>query len=87
MGLLDKKAVAALCALTMAAGVLLTGCGQDEQGGAPKKVAVKAMKALKQDVTVNYGYPGQLKSLNEVEVHSRISGSIRIAYSLAIVST
>lgn len=80
MGLLDKKAVAALCALTMAAGVLLTGCGQDEQGGAPKKVAVKAMKALKQDVTVNYGYPGQLKSLNEVEVHSRISGSIMEKY-------
>ena len=80
MELFGKKSVAALCALTMAASVLLAGCGQDEQAGAPKKVAVKAMNPLKQNVAINYGYPGQLKSLDEVEVHSRISGSIMEKY-------
>lgn len=80
MELFGKKSVAALCALTMAASVLLAGCGQEEQEGAAKKVAVKAMNPLKQDVPINYGYPGQLKSLNEVEVHSRISGSIMEKY-------
>ena len=79
MGLFGKKSVAALCALTMAVGVLLTGCGQETQE-APKKTAVKAMKVFKQDVPITYGYPGQLKSLNEVEVHSRISGSIMEKY-------
>ena len=34
------------------------------------------MKVLKQDVPLIYEYPGQLKGAKEVEVHSRLSGSI-----------
>ena len=74
-GLFGKKPAAVLCALALVASVLVAGCGQEEQE-AQGKVAVKAMKALRQDVPITYGYPGQLKSLDEVEVHSRISGSI-----------
>lgn len=78
-GFFGKKSAAVLCTLSLVASVLLAGCGQEEQE-APKKVAVKAMKPLKQDVPITYGYPGQLKSSDEVEVHSRISGSIMEKY-------
>ncbi len=42
----------------------------------PQKTAVKAMKVIKQDAPITYGYPGQLKGTEDVEVHSRISGNI-----------
>lgn len=74
-GFFGKKSAAVLCTLSLMASVFLVGCGQEEQE-APKKIAVKAMKPLKQDVPLTYSYPGQLKSSDEVEVHSRISGSI-----------
>lgn len=78
-GLSRKKYTAALCTLAMIMNVLLTGCGGEQE--APKqKVAVKAMKVLKQDVQISYSYPGQLRGTDEVEVHSRISGSIMEKY-------
>lgn len=61
-------------------GIMLTGCEQEEQAPPPQKVAVKAMKVLKQDVPIKYEYPGQLKGTEEVEVHSRLSGSVMEKY-------
>lgn len=60
--------------------VLLTGCGEEEQAPPPQKVAVKAMKVSKQNVPIKYEYPGQFKSYEEVEIHSRISGSVMKKY-------
>ncbi|MBR6012304.1 MAG: efflux RND transporter periplasmic adaptor subunit [Selenomonadaceae bacterium] len=54
---------------------MLTGCGE-EQAPPPPKIPVKAIKISKQDVPVKYEYPGQLKGTEEVEVHSRLSGSV-----------
>ena len=56
---------------------MLTGCGgEEEQAPPPQTVAVKAMKISRQDVPITYDYPGQLKEAEEVEVHSRLSGSV-----------
>lgn len=59
---------------------MLTGCGEEEQAPPPQKIPVKAMKVLRQDVPITYEYPGQLKEAEEVEVHSRLSGSIMEKY-------
>lgn len=55
---------------------MLTGCGEEQAPPPTQKVAVKAIKLSKQDVPIKYEYPGQLKGTEEVEVHSRLSGSI-----------
>ena len=55
--------------------VLLTGCGSEEMPTAGK-TQVKVMKVLRQDTPVSYGYPGHLQGREEVQVHSRVSGSI-----------
>lgn len=60
--------------------VMFTGCSDEEQALPPQKVAVKAMKISKQDVPIKYEYPGQLKGAEEVEVHSRLSGSVMEKY-------
>lgn len=59
---------------------MLTGCSEEEEVMLPQKVAVKAMKLSKQDVPIKYEYPGQLKGAEEVEVHSRLSGSVMEKY-------
>lgn len=55
--------------------LLLAGCG-DEEKEAAGKIPVKVMKVVKQDTPLSYGAPGQLRGTDEVEVHSRVSGSI-----------
>ncbi|MBP3723238.1 MAG: efflux RND transporter periplasmic adaptor subunit [Selenomonadaceae bacterium] len=40
------------------------------------KIPVKVMKIVKADTPLSYGAPGQLRGTDEVEVHSRVSGSI-----------
>ena len=67
-------------AFILVVSIIFTGCGEDEQELPPQKIAVKAMKISRQDVTVKYEYPGQLKGIQDVEVHSRLSGSIMEKY-------
>lgn len=80
MGIRWKKAGSILAASAFMASIFLAGCGSNEQEEAQKKVSVKAMKVLQQDTPVSYAYPGQLKGTDEIEVHSRISGSIMEKY-------
>lgn len=75
MNLIGKKIGAACLAFMFSASFLLVGCG-DEAAAPSTKVAVKAMKITRQDAPVTYSYPGQLKGTDEVQVHSRVSGSI-----------
>ncbi|AJQ26437.1 efflux RND transporter periplasmic adaptor subunit [Pelosinus fermentans] len=39
-------------------------------------VEVKAMQVMKQDITTNYDFVGQVKSKNEIKVMSKVSGNI-----------
>ena len=77
----SKKLASVLSVFILGLSVMLTGCGEEEeQAPLPEKVPVKAMKVLKQDVPIKYEYPGQLKGAEEVEVHSRLSGSVMEKY-------
>lgn len=77
--MLGKKSVAFALAF-IATCVALTGCGGNKQGGASQKVAVKAMKVQEQSVPVVYGFPGQLQSVNEVQIRPKISGTVTEKY-------
>ncbi len=77
--MLGKKSVAFALAF-LATCVALTGCGGNKQGGASQKVAVKAMKVQEQSVPVVYGFPGQLQSVNEVQIRPKISGTVTEKY-------
>ena len=70
-----KKSSTLMVAVVLMASLLLAGCGEEEMPEAGK-AQVKAMKVLRQDTEVSYGFPGHLQGLDEVEVHSRVSGSI-----------
>ena len=59
--------------------MLLTGCGSEEQPEVGK-TPVKAMKVLRQDTPISYGFPGHLQGREEVQVHSRVSGSVMEKY-------
>lgn len=74
-GTWGKKSAVLLGVAIMAASLILTGCGGEESAQSGK-TAVKAMKVMKQDTPVSYAYPGQLKGTDEVQIHSRVSGSI-----------
>ena len=67
-------------AFILAVSIIFVGCAEEEQEPPPQKAAVKAMKLSRQDVTIKYEYPGQLKGVQDVEVHSRLSGSIMEKY-------
>lgn len=79
MGFSGKKAGAILSSLVLATSMLFVGCGGDDEQAA-HKIEVKAMKVLCQDAPISYSYPGQLKGTDDVEVHSRVSGSIMEKY-------
>ena len=70
-----RKAGSLLAVTVLTASVLLTGCG-DEEMMPEGKMQVKAMKVIRQDTPVSYGFPGHLQGRDEVQVHSRVSGSI-----------
>lgn len=72
----SRKLASVLSVFIFGLCVTLAGCGEEEQAPPPQKIAVKAMKVLKQDVPIKYEYPGQLKGTEEVEIHSRLSGSV-----------
>lgn len=71
-----RKLAGVLSVFILGLSFMLTGCGEEEQALPPQKVAVKAIKVSKQDVPIKYEYPGQLKGVEDVEVHSRISGNV-----------
>ena len=70
-----KKARSTLAISALMASILLTGCGGEEMPAAGK-TPVKAMQVLRQDTPISYGFPGHLQGREEVQVHSRVSGSV-----------
>ncbi|MDR3590910.1 MAG: efflux RND transporter periplasmic adaptor subunit [Negativicutes bacterium] len=62
--------VAAVCLTVLAA-----GCGR-QAAPAAAPVEVKAMQVLQQDALVTYEFVGQVIAKNEVQIRSRVSGSI-----------
>lgn len=70
---IGKKAVLALAVAAAVLG-LTAGCGKTQEKS--QVVTVKAMKVLKQDVTVAKQYAGQVKSVDAVVVKPKVSGSI-----------
>ena len=71
-----KKAGSLLAATALLASFFIGGCGSQDTPEASGKTAVKAMKVLRQDTPVAYGYPGHLQGKEEVHVHSKVSGSV-----------
>ena len=57
--------------------ILISGCGGgNQQAMAPQKISVKAMKVQQQSVPVVYGFPGQIEGKDEIQVHSKVSGTV-----------
>ena len=79
LGSYGKKAGAVVGALALMTSILFAGCGGEADNQA-QKTPVKAMKVLQQDVPISYSYPGHLTGVDEVTVHSRISGSVMEKY-------
>lgn len=69
-----KAALATGALLTALA--LLGGCGSQQQAQAPQAAQVKAMKPLQQDAHLTTEYAGQVQSVEEVKVQSRVSGNV-----------
>lgn len=67
-----KKIFILMCAIAL----LITGCGQTQQATAPQKFSVKAMKVLQQPINVTYDFPGQIQGIDEVQVRSKINGTV-----------
>ena len=73
----NKNIVSSVAAITIfVLGIFLTGCGGNKQAAAPAKVQVKAMKVLQQSTPIEYGFPGQIQSTDEVQVRAKLSGTI-----------
>lgn len=70
-----RKTGSLLAATALMTSVLLTGCGNEETPTVGK-TPVKAIKVMRQNTPISYGFPGHLQGRDEVEVHSRVSGSI-----------
>lgn len=70
-----KKASSLMAVTALMTSVFLTGCGSEEVPPA-EKMQVKAMKVMRQNTPISYGFPGHLQGRDEVQVHSRVSGSI-----------
>ena len=68
-----KKFLIIICAVAL----LITGCGQKtQQAAAPQKISVKARKVLQQPINVTYGFPGQVQGVDEVQVRSKVNGTV-----------
>ena len=74
-----KKTSSLLAASALATSLFLAGCG-DEEAAPVGKTPVKAIQVHRQDTPVSYGFPGHLQGQDEVQVHSRVSGSIMEKY-------
>ena len=67
-----KKFLIIMCAVAL----LITGCGQTQQAAAPQKISVKAMKVLHQTINVTHGFPGQVQGVDEVQIRSKVNGTV-----------
>lgn len=68
-----KKFFIIMCAVAL----LITGCGQkNQQAAAPQKISVKAMKVLQQPINVTYDFPGQVQGVDEIQVRSKVNGTV-----------
>ena len=67
-----KKFLIIMCAIAL----LITGCGQTQQAAAPQKISVKAMKVLHQTINVTHGFPGQVQGVDEVQIRSKVNGTV-----------
>lgn len=67
-----KKLLMIICAACL----LIAGCGQTQQAVAPRKIPVKAMKILQQPTKITYGFPGQVQGTDEIQVRSKVSGTV-----------
>lgn len=68
-----KKFLVVICAIAL----LITGCGQTQQAVVPPpKISVKAMKVLHQTINVTHGFPGQIQGIDEVQVRSKVNGTV-----------
>ena len=77
----NKNIVSSVAAITIfVLGIFLTGCGGNKQAAAPAKIQVKAMKVLQQSTPIEYGFPGQIQSTDEVQVRAKLSGNQRGKY-------
>jgi len=72
--IISKRRCAGLAAAALVA-VILAGCG-GQQAGPTQAVPVKATKVVKRDAPIIYEYVGQVVAKNEVQIRSRVSGSI-----------
>lgn len=79
--MLVKSWTKLLCGFTalLALPVLLSGCGSKQQQ-AQGATQVKAIAAIQQDAPLSFEYSGAVKGTNEVNVQSRVSGSIVSKY-------
>ena len=67
-----KKFLIIMCAVAL----LISGCGQSQQAAAPQKISVKAMKVVQQTTKVTYGFPGQVQGIDEVQIRSKVNGTV-----------
>lgn len=73
----NKNIVGSVAAVTIfVLSIFLTGCGGNKQAAAPAKIQVKAINVLQQSTPIEYGFPGQIQSTDEVQVRSKLSGEI-----------
>lgn len=66
-------------AIILAAALLLTGCGDEEAETQIEQMPptrVKAMKVLQTDAPLNLSYSGQVVDRDEMQVQSKVSGSV-----------
>ena len=71
----SRKGLGVLVAVIFALGILLSGCG-DKQAGGARPTSVKAMNVLRQDTPLTHVYAGQIMGTDEVQIRSRVSGNI-----------
>ena len=56
--------------------VNLAGCGKKQAQTGAKEVNVKAMKVIKRDTPITYDYTGFVEAKDEVQIKSRVTGTI-----------
>ena len=71
----NRKGLGVLVAAIFVLGILLSGCG-GQQGGGARPTMVKAMNVLRQDTPLTHVYAGQIMGTDEVKIQSRVSGNI-----------
>ena len=71
----SRRGLGVLVAAIFVMGILLSGCGGKQAGGA-RPTAVKAMNVLRQDTPITHVYAGQIMGTDEVKIQSRVSGNI-----------